>query len=161
MRTGDCNLPSATATAETATTTTGATLGSLVNADSATVEPARQLESGVPLYAPENILNVVHGGDGSLGIGLLAIPNETEATAATSVTVLDDDLPDIRDQSDCSGIESGSKLTYSLLDGAELLELLTKSVLISVPCKATTAGALAMDSSGAVGGGRREHELTQ
>jgi hypothetical protein len=52
-------------------------------------------------------------------------------------------------------------LTYSLLDGAELLELLTKSVLISVPCKATTAGALAMDSSGAVGGKRREQELTQ
>jgi hypothetical protein len=39
-----------------------------------------------------NPLDVVHGGDRSFSIGLLGIANETKATAATSVTILDDDL---------------------------------------------------------------------
>jgi len=39
-----------------------------------------------------NILNVVHGVDGSIGIGLLAVADKAKATAAASVTVLDDDL---------------------------------------------------------------------
>ena len=43
-----------------------------------------------------NILNVVHGIDGSLGIGLLTVADETEASAATSVTVLDNDLQGIK-----------------------------------------------------------------
>ena len=41
-------------------------------------------------------LNVVHGIDGSLGISLLAITDEAEATAAASVTVLDDNLREPR-----------------------------------------------------------------
>ena len=44
------------------------------------------------LYALMNILNVVHGVDGSIGIGLLAVADKAKATAAASVTVLDDDL---------------------------------------------------------------------
>jgi hypothetical protein len=39
-----------------------------------------------------NLLNVVHGSDSSLSVGLLAVTDETETTAAASVTVLDDDL---------------------------------------------------------------------
>jgi hypothetical protein len=39
-----------------------------------------------------NVLNIVHGADGSLGIGLLTVADETEASATTSVAVLDDDL---------------------------------------------------------------------
>jgi hypothetical protein len=42
-----------------------------------------------------NILNVVHGGDSSIGIGLLAVADEAEATAAATVAILDDDLTDI------------------------------------------------------------------
>jgi len=60
-------------------------------------------------------LNVVHGSNGSFSIGLLTITDKAETTTAASVTILDDD---------------------SLLDGAELLELLTKRILISVPCEA-------------------------
>jgi len=37
-------------------------------------------------------LDVVHGSDRSFGIGLLSVANESKATAATSVTILDDDL---------------------------------------------------------------------
>ena len=51
-----------------------------------------------------NILNVIHGVDGSLGIGLLTVADETEASAATSVTVLDDDLQDIKGVGGCSEI---------------------------------------------------------
>jgi hypothetical protein len=39
-----------------------------------------------------NPLDVVHGGDRSFGISLLSVANESKATAATSVTILDDDL---------------------------------------------------------------------
>jgi len=39
-----------------------------------------------------NPLDVVHGGDRSFGIGLLSVANESKATTATSVTILDDDL---------------------------------------------------------------------
>jgi len=87
-----------TATSETTSSTSRATLASLVDTDGSAVE-----------------LDVVHGSDSSLGVGLLAVTDEAETTAATSVTVLDDD---------------------SLLDGAKLLELLTKRILISVPCEA-------------------------
>jgi len=87
-----------TATSETSASTSRATLACLVDTDGSAIE-----------------LDVVHGSDSSLSVGLLAVTDETETTAAASVTVLDDD---------------------SLLDGAKLLELLTKRILISVPCEA-------------------------
>jgi hypothetical protein len=40
----------------------------------------------------DDILNVVHGLDGSIGIGLLSVANESETAAAAGITVLDDDL---------------------------------------------------------------------
>jgi len=88
-----------TAASAEAAAAAGATLACFVDTDGATIE-----------------LNVVHGSDGSIGIGLLAVANETETTAASGITVLDYD---------------------SLLYGAELLELLTESILISVPCEAS------------------------
>jgi hypothetical protein len=39
-----------------------------------------------------DLLNVVHGGDRSVGISLLAVSDESKSTAAAGVTVLDDDL---------------------------------------------------------------------
>jgi hypothetical protein len=85
--------PTATATAESTTTTSRAALAGLVNANGATVEP-----NDISLEATSctivHPLNVVHGGDGSLSIGLLGVADETKATAATSVTILDDDLSD-------------------------------------------------------------------
>jgi hypothetical protein len=39
-----------------------------------------------------DILDVVHGLDGSLSIGLLSVADKSETTAAAGVTVLDDDL---------------------------------------------------------------------
>lgn len=98
-----------------------------------------------------NILNVVHGIDGSLGIGLLTVADETEASAATSVTVLDNDLQGIKHISwvfSNNIATKGGKLTYSLLNGTELLELLAKSILISVPCKAAAGRMLVIDRRG-------------
>lgn len=92
---------SATATAATAeaTAAAGATLARFVDTDGAAIE-----------------LKVVHGVDGSIGIGLLGVTDETETTATASITVLDDD---------------------SFLNGSELLKLLAERVLISVPCEAS------------------------
>jgi hypothetical protein len=89
-----------TATTETSTTiTTGAALRGLVDTDRAAIK-----------------LNVVHGIDGSISISFLGVADETEATATTSVTVLDND---------------------GFLNGAELLKLLAKSILVGVPGKAS------------------------
>ena len=38
------------------------------------------------------LLNVIHVRDSSVGLGVLTEANETKATAAAGVTVLDDDL---------------------------------------------------------------------
>jgi hypothetical protein len=37
-------------------------------------------------------LDVVHGGDSSIGLSLLLVADESEATATAGVTVLDDNL---------------------------------------------------------------------
>ena len=60
------------------------------------VRPSNLTESvnWTQTYICRNTLNVVHGSDGSLGISLLAITDESETTATASVTVLDDDLDD-------------------------------------------------------------------
>ena len=83
--------PTTTTTSKSTATTSRATLASLVNADGATIEP-NEISLGVTSCTLMNPLNVVHGGDRSFSISLLSIANETEATATTSVTILDDDL---------------------------------------------------------------------
>jgi hypothetical protein len=40
----------------------------------------------------EDLLDVVHGGDRGVGLGVLGETNETESTTAASISVLDDDL---------------------------------------------------------------------
>jgi hypothetical protein len=84
-----------------------------------------------------HVLNVVHSGDGSFSICLLAVTNESEATAATSITVLDNDLQR-QDMSATSRHDSDDdRFTYGFLDSAKFLELLTERILICVPCEAT------------------------
>ena len=113
-----------------------------------------------------NILNVVHGVDGSLGIGLLAVTDKAKATAAASVTVLDDDLQDTERLAGLvlaiyKNIKQGGKSTYSLLDCAKFLELLTESILISVPCEAAAGSALAIGLAGIRLEGQGEYRLTR
>ena len=82
-----------------------------------------------------NLLNVVHGGDRSFGIGFLAVTDESKTTAAASVAVLDNDLSNQMYQHEVSnGVEMS--ITHSLLNGTEFLELLAQRVLIGVPGKA-------------------------
>lgn len=38
------------------------------------------------------VLDIVHGGDGSLGISFLHVSHKTEATAAAGISILDDHL---------------------------------------------------------------------
>jgi hypothetical protein len=60
--------------------------------------------------------DVVHGANSLVGIIFLGVSDKSKATATASVAILDDD---------------------SFLDGAKLLELLSQSVLLGVPCQAT------------------------
>lgn len=86
-----------TATGEAAATSTA--LGGFVNTNGTSVE-----------------LDVVHCVNGSVSISLLSIANESEATAATGVTVLNND---------------------SLLHNSELLKLHAESILVGVPSQAS------------------------
>jgi hypothetical protein len=86
-----------TTLAAKAASTTGAAgaLRGLVHANGATVEPTRQaVRKWAVSFVYQQIcsLDVIHARDGSIGLGVLAEANETEATAATGVAVLDDDL---------------------------------------------------------------------
>jgi len=81
-----------------------------------------------------HLLDVVHGLNGSIGISIGLVTNETETTAATSVAVYCQSLIFL-----CRG---GLALlpvldNNGLLDHAKLLELGAKSLVISVPCEAT------------------------
>lgn len=90
-----------TASTETTTATTAATtasLGSLVNTDSATIE-----------------LDVVHSGNSSIGLGFLRKADKSKSTAATGITVFDDNC---------------------FFNLAKLLKLGAESGIISVPGKA-------------------------
>jgi hypothetical protein len=82
---------SATAISTTSTAAAGTTLGSLINSDSTAGEP-----SEVSMYTCSNVfmgvLDIVHGSDSGIGIGLLAITDESEATATTGISILYDDL---------------------------------------------------------------------
>lgn len=111
-----------TASAPVSTPTTTATeaaaprtaVGSLVNADLASIEPERGMKiSPLPSLRElerkkarkqrerkrkkkrwrwQSVLNVVHGGDGLLGVLFLEITHKSEAAATASVTVLDNHL---------------------------------------------------------------------
>jgi hypothetical protein len=78
------------------------------------------------------LLDVIHVRDGSIGLGVLAEANETEATAAAGIAVLDDDLRVL-----VKGALGRVRNTYSLLDLAELLELGAESLVIRVPGEAS------------------------
>ena len=78
------------------------------------------------------LLDVIHLVDGSISLGVLAEANETEATAAAGVTVLDDDLGAL-----VKGALGRVRNTYSLLDGTELLELGAEGLVVGVPGKAS------------------------
>jgi len=88
-----------TTTSKSTSTTTRTPLRCLINSDSATVK-----------------FDIIHRSDSSFGIRFLTVTDKSKATAATSITVLDDD---------------------GFLNGAELLKLLTQCVLVGVPCEAT------------------------
>jgi hypothetical protein len=82
----------ATASA-TATTATWTGVRGLVDADGPSVEPAGLLlELRLGRWSGVYLLDVVHRLDGLLGIVIVAVTDETESSAATSVTVFDDDL---------------------------------------------------------------------
>ena len=97
------------------------------------------------------VLNIVHGRNGVLRIAFLSVADEAESTAAASVSVLDDDLCEFGSAGlRCfrRGFRRGSAFgrersqergrgTYSFLDRAKFLELLTKSGLFGVPGKAS------------------------
>lgn len=61
-------------------------------------------------------LDVVHGGDGTLGIRILAVSHKSKAAASASISILDHDC---------------------FFDSAELFKLLAQSRLLGVPCEAT------------------------
>lgn len=77
-------------------------------------------------------LHVVHIGNGSIGLGVLGETNEAEATAATGITVLDNDLR-------WSVVVAWVRMrcTNGFLNLTELFELAAESLVIRVPCKAS------------------------
>jgi hypothetical protein len=81
-----------------AKSTPGAVVRRLVDADGAAIK-----------------LHIVHGRHGVVGISFLEVSHESETTAASSITIFDDDC---------------------FLNGTKLLKLLAKSALLSVPRKA-------------------------
>lgn len=122
-------------------------------------------ESGIVWQSkrPEaDLLDVVHGGDGLLGILFVGVPNETKTPTATSVAVFDDNLcrmlsaisftrlphvlksntsnkQGVKDEDNINhGKKEGHK-TYCFLHHAELLKFLSQSCFLCVPCKATVS----------------------
>jgi hypothetical protein len=67
-----------------------------------------------------HLLNVIHVRDRGIGLGVLSETNEAEATAATGVAVLDNNLG-LLARVACAWWSN----TYGLLDLTELLELRT------------------------------------
>lgn len=136
----DLNLPSTSSSASESTTaasTSRSTLGSFVDTDGTPIEPGMELEWWSADNYPEYVLNVVHGSDGGFSICLLAVTDKSESTATTSITVLDNDLKR-QDMSATSQYGSEEdRFPYGFLNCAKFLELLTKRILICVPCEAT------------------------
>lgn len=81
-------------------------------------------------------LDIVHRLNGIFSILVSPILDEAESTAATSVTVFDDDLQ-YKVSLDTSSILGGGRESYSFFDCTKLFELLAKSIVVGVPCKAT------------------------
>jgi hypothetical protein len=79
-----------------------------------------------------SLLNVIHVGDRGISLGVLSETNEAEATAATGVAVLDDDLGWLARVA-CAWWNN----TYGFLNLAELLELGAQSAVVGVPGEAT------------------------
>lgn len=88
------SIPSAVAVAESSAT--GTIIGCLINTNSSPVK-----------------LDIVHSGDGSLGISFLYVSHKTKATAAAGISILDN---------------------HRFLNHAKLLKLLAQSGLFGVPC---------------------------
>ena len=76
-------------------------------------------------------LHVVHVCNSGVSLGVLRETNEAETTAATGITVLDDDL---RWSVVVAWVWVGC--TYGFLNLTELFELAAKSLVIGVPSKA-------------------------
>ncbi|KAK3069475.1 hypothetical protein LTR53_012157 [Teratosphaeriaceae sp. CCFEE 6253] len=112
---GECTATAA----EASSTATRRTLGSLVDADRATIE-----------------LNVIHSCDGGIGSRILRKAYEAEATTTPGISVLDDDL--WPSQSVQRHRRHASR-AHSLVNLAELLELLAQGLVVGVPCEATAA----------------------
>lgn len=81
-----------------------------------------------------NLLYVVHGSDRSIGLGVLSEADETETTATSSVTVLNDDLKE--EVMLVHNYDPGAIFSYSFFNLTVLLELGTESCVVRVPCKA-------------------------
>lgn len=78
------------------------------------------------------LLHVVHARNGGISLRVLSEANETEATTATGVAILDDDLRML-----VKVAWGGMKVTYSFLDLAELFKLLAKNGIVGVPGEAS------------------------
>ena len=77
-------------------------------------------------------LHVVHVCNSGVSLGVLRETNEAETTAATGITVLDDDLR-------WSVVVAWvwMRCTNGFLNLTELFELAAESLVIGVPCKAS------------------------
>lgn len=81
---------------------------------------------------------VVHGAHGCLSFSLSSKADEAETTTAQSGTVLDDDLGW---RLDCS-LDTSKWVTDSFFDLAELLEPLTKGLIVGMPRQAAVSDGL-------------------
>lgn len=134
----------ATASGETAAAaTTTCALRGLVDADGTTVESAHQVSLNAwqrRLRAKASCvrwhsLDFIHASNGSFGLTVGLETNESEATAAAGIAVLNHNLGGGQ-LSSLTLQQCATRDTYSLLDDAKLLELCAESVVICVPGKA-------------------------
>ena len=89
-------VATATLTEATTTATAGAVRG-LIDADSAAIEPSLECQRPHNVHVPDgDLLLAIHVGDGVLGIGIVGVTDKAEATAATGITVLDDNLSEAK-----------------------------------------------------------------
>jgi hypothetical protein len=93
-----------------------------------------------------DLLLVVHGVQGSIGLSISRKAHEAESTTAQSCAILDDDLYilglgsasfNLGEEKGCGALGRADN-TDSFLDLAELLESLAESIIISVPRKAAS-----------------------
>lgn len=94
------------------------------------------------------LLDVVHGSDGSLGIIFVRVADESKSTAPTSVAIFDHNLIITGSVSKLEAESTQMSLlqldlakektvfTYSFVNNAKLLELLSQGSLLGMPGKA-------------------------